>query len=154
VTCAGPQPFAEIVTRDNEIVRVISYAADDQVNVGMLRIPMVDGDPVEFRSKIPFGLCHQVSGEGLQVRELLGVVGRHDEAEVMAIFLTTICEGPMVGILLFRIKHPPGSPVLRYAFAAQVLEVGAERRPLDPVADDTGLDHRAARSLRQYPVGG
>jgi hypothetical protein len=54
----------------------------------VLGIPVIDGDPVEVGAEVPLGLAHEVAGEPLEVRHLHCVVGRDDEAEVVAVSQT------------------------------------------------------------------
>jgi hypothetical protein len=48
------------------------------MDVGMLRIPVIDRDPVELRAEIPLGLRYQIPREGLQVGQPFGIVGGLD----------------------------------------------------------------------------
>jgi hypothetical protein len=51
--------------------------------------------PFELRTEIALGLSHQLAGKRLQVGELLRVVGRDDEAEMVTVTLTAFgkCAG-------------------------------------------------------------
>ena len=115
--------------------------------LGVFGIPVIDCDPVEPRSKVSLGLPHQIPREGLQVGELLRIVGRYNETEVMAVIGAAPGECPVVGAILFGIEHAAGRVILGDTVAAQVFEVGTERGSLDPVPDHTRLDHRPARPL-------
>jgi hypothetical protein len=79
----------DVVARDHEVLAVIADAAHDQMDVGMLGVPVIDRDPIEPRAEILFHLADKIACEGLEVRHLRGVVGRDDEAEMMAIVLTS-----------------------------------------------------------------
>ena len=71
---------------------------------------MIDGDPVELGSEVSLGLSHQITGEGLEVREPVRVIRGHDEPEMVAILLASIGEGPMIGIIVLGIEHPAAAP--------------------------------------------
>lgn len=60
----------------------------------MTRVVVVDGDPVEPRSKIVFDLSHEIAGEGAQVLHLDSILWRDDEAELMPIATTALDERP------------------------------------------------------------
>jgi hypothetical protein len=55
--------LADIVASDHEVFAIVPDAAQDDMDVGMLGIPMIDADPVELRAEILFGLAHEVTGE-------------------------------------------------------------------------------------------
>jgi hypothetical protein len=65
--------LALIVAGNDEVATFVTLAAHDDVDVGIVGIPMIDPDPVKFSAEIALSLRHQVSGESLAVRELLGV---------------------------------------------------------------------------------
>ncbi|AEG58111.1 hypothetical protein Sinme_6738 (plasmid) [Sinorhizobium meliloti AK83] len=71
---------------DDEILPS-SAAAQDDMDVRIVGIPVVDTDPVEPGGKILFGLGHQFAGEAFQILKIDRLFRRDDEAEVVAIFL-------------------------------------------------------------------
>ena len=63
-------------------------------------VVMVDRDPVEAGGQIQFHLAHEVAGEAAKVGHLGGILGRDDEAKLMAIFPTALHKGLAVGLVL------------------------------------------------------
>ena len=55
--------MGDVVARDVEDAAVVEHAPDDDVGVGMAGIVVIDGDPVELRSKVLLHLPHQIAGE-------------------------------------------------------------------------------------------
>ena len=153
VTRTGAQSLADVIPRNDEVAPVVCDTSNDHVDMGVFRVPVIDGDPIELGSKISLCLRHQIPRKGLQVGQLLRIIGRHDEAEVMAITGATLGERPVVGVVAFGIEHPTRRAVLGDAVAAQVFEMGTERRSLDPLPHDPCLDHRAARAIGLSPGG-
>jgi hypothetical protein len=84
---------------------------------------------------------------------LLRVVGRGDEAEVIAITGAALGECAVVSVVALGIEHAAGRAVLGDAIAPQVFKMRGERRALDPVPDDPRFHYRAARPLSQPPGG-
>ena len=61
---ARTQAAADIVVGDHEILASLVDAADQKVDVWIVCVPMVDGDPIESGLKIGFHLPREVSREG------------------------------------------------------------------------------------------
>ena len=61
-SCA--HPVRNIVARDHEIGAIVRLAAKKDVDVRIVRIPMVNANPVEFGPEIAFGLAEKVASEG------------------------------------------------------------------------------------------
>ena len=89
-----PHSFPNIVARDDEILVVVGPAADNDMDVRVLRIPMIDGDPVEAGAKVAFGVGHEVAGESLDIGEFAGVFGRDNEPEMMPVLRRTAQRKP------------------------------------------------------------
>jgi hypothetical protein len=53
--------------------------------VRMAGIEVIDRDPIEPGAEIPFHLPHHVAGEAAQVREPIAILGRNNEAELVAV---------------------------------------------------------------------
>ena len=86
--------MGDVTPRDHEILAPVVHTADDDVGMRMGGVVVVDGDPVELGAEIRRHLLHEVSGEGLEVLELVGVLGGDDEAELVAVVLAAFDEGP------------------------------------------------------------
>ena len=113
---SGAHALADVVAGNHEVAAVTAFAAHDDMDVGIVCVPVVDPNPIELRAEIPLGLRHQVPGERPKVGELLRVLRGHDEAEMVAIALAAIGERAMISVVMFSIEHPAGSALLRYAF--------------------------------------
>ena len=142
----------DVVARDHEVLAIVPHAAHDQVDMRMLGVPVIDGDPVELRAEIFFHLADEIAGEGSKVRHVGGVVGRDDEAEMMPVIATALCEGAGVGILRSRPEQPRLLPVTGHAVAAQIVEMRSERRGSSGVTDHTRLDDGATRARRDEAI--
>jgi hypothetical protein len=67
------------------------------MDVRIVGVPVVDRQPVEPRPEIPFGIGHQLSGEGSQIGHFASVLRRDDEPEMVAIVLASFCERAPIG---------------------------------------------------------
>ena len=65
-------PFLDVIARDDEVLAVVTDAPHDQMDMGMLGVPMGDADPFEPRVQILLHLADQIAGEGLEVRHQIG----------------------------------------------------------------------------------
>ena len=100
---AGAHALLDVVARDDEVLAVVGDAAHDDVDVWMLGVPVIDGDPIELGAEVLLHLADQLAGEALEVGHLGGILGRDDESEMVAIILATARRRPWD-------RHPP-SPV-------------------------------------------
>ncbi len=133
--------MADIVTGDDEIGAGLVDAAQDDVGVRVVCIPMIDCDPVELGPEIGLHAAHQVAGEGAQVAEFLGVLGRHDEAKLVAIVADASLEGFRVGnALRCRIDLAPLA-FAGDAVALYVAEMGGGRAGRGLGVDDEPRFH-------------
>ena len=114
---------------------------------------MVDPDPIELSAEIPLGLRHQVTGERLQVGELVRIVWGHDEAKMMSIPFAAIGECAVVSVVAISVEQAAGGAVLRHTLPPQVGQVSAKRRSPRPLPHDAGLHGNAARPIRHQPGG-
>ena len=77
--------MGDVVAGDDEVVPPVVFAAQDDMGVRMSRVEMIGRDPVEPGYEIVLHLAHQVADEGFEVAELGPVLGRDDEAELVAV---------------------------------------------------------------------
>jgi hypothetical protein len=126
----GAHAVTDVIAGDHKIAAVVALAAHDDMDVGIVGIPMVDPDPIELGAEIPLDLRHQVPGERLQIEELLRTLWRHDKPEMMPIPFAAVGERMVVGVIVFGVEHPANGPVLRDTLPPQVGQVSAERRSL------------------------
>ena len=60
---AGAQALADVIPRHHKVMAVAALPAYDDMDMGIIGVPVLDPEPIELRGKIPLGLCHQVAGE-------------------------------------------------------------------------------------------
>ena len=114
--CPVADAMGDVVSGNVEDAAVIEDAADDDVGVGMAGVVMVDRDPVEPGGEIQLHLAHEVAGEAAKVGHFGGILWRHDETKLMAIFPAALHKGLAVGLVLEGGIGPaplpiPGDPV-------------------------------------------
>jgi hypothetical protein len=63
----GAQPMADIVTSHHEIAAIVALTPRDDMNVRVVRIPVIHPDPIKLGAEIPLGLCHQVARKCFQI---------------------------------------------------------------------------------------
>ncbi len=151
----GPaaQTLPHIIAGDDQIAAVVGAAADQHMDVRIVGVPVVDGDPVERCAEIALGVGHQLAGEGAQVLHLAGVLRRDDEAEMMPVVLAARCEGVAVGLVAARIEHPRRRAITGDALAFEVGDMAGDRRGAElgaGMTHDPHLDDHAPR-LRPSP---
>ena len=131
---------------------IVGAAAHEQVDVRVLGIPVPDRDPVEPGAEIVRGARHQLARECLQVGELARVVGRDDEAEMVTVAVAALDERASVRRLTRGVEQPSGGAIARDAVALEIADVGGERARRPHTANDTRLDHRAARAVAEQAL--
>ena len=102
---AGAHAFADVVAGDHEVAAIVAFAAHDDMDVGIVGVPVVDPDPIKLGAEIPFGLPHQVPSERLEIGKLLCVFRRDDEPEMMPIPFAALGERAVVGVIVLGIEH-------------------------------------------------
>ena len=150
---AGAYSCLDVVARDHEVLPVIGTAAQDDVDVRVVGIPVIDGGPIELRAEILLHLVHQIAGEGFEVRHVHGVLRRDDEAEMVAIVAATLGEGAALDLIRLRPEQPGLLSVTGHALAAQIIEMGRERSRAGMMAHQASLDDDDARAAGEETVG-
>ena len=117
--------MADIVAGDDQVGADLVDAAEHDVRVRVVGVPVVDGHPVEPRAEIRLHAGHEVAGVGAQVAELGRILGRDDEPELMAVVLDARLERLGVGPVLGRRID---LPALTFASDAVALDVAQVRR--------------------------
>src|SRR5476649_1947759 len=92
--------------------------------VRMACVEMIDRDPIEPRSEIVLHLAHHVAVEGAQIGELVAVLGRHDETELMAILPPALHKLPPISRVGLWPIQLPAFPFPGRSIALQVPEMG------------------------------
>src|SRR5208282_237189 len=68
------QPAADIVAGNHKVLAGLIDASHQEVDMRIVGIPVVDGDPIESGPKIGFHLPREVSREGSEIGHLRGVL--------------------------------------------------------------------------------
>lgn len=120
------------------------------MGVRVVGIPVIDRHPIQAGAQVGLHALHQVPGVGAQVFELLRILGRDDEAELVAVALATLLEGGRVRLVGDGAIGTALSTLAVHAFAldvAQVLHGGAAAGLLQ--IHQPHLDRGPARKRRQ-----
>ena len=99
---AGPvaDAMGDVVAGNVQNLAIVGNPPDHDMGVGVAGIVVIDRDPIELGTKVGLQLPHQVAGEAAQIAHLDGILGRHDEAELMAVLTAAGDEGAAVGLVL------------------------------------------------------
>lgn len=92
-------PARDVVLRDDQILAGVVLAAQHDVGVRVVGVPVIDRHPVQSRAQVGLHPLHQVPGVGTQVVELLRVFRGDDEAELVAVASSAFLEGGGVGLV-------------------------------------------------------
>ena len=109
-------------------------------------VPMIDRDPIKLGPEVALCLGHEIAREGADVLHRSSVLGRDDEAEMVAVVFAGRSESPLVGGIAVAVEHGRITPVSGDALALQIVNVLRQRRrpePLSAMADDPRLDDDA-----------
>lgn len=118
----------------------------------IVRVPVIDGDPIEPSAEIDFHLPGEIARESFEIGHLAGVLGRDDEAEMMPVVLAAIREGRVVSAVTAGIEHHRLLTVTGDAVALQIGKMGGQRRGTEGsslVTNDARLHHHAPRRTEQ-----
>src|SRR6266851_274131 len=102
LACPLANAMGDVIAVDDQVLAQLIPTVDDDVNMRMAGIKMVHGDPIELRSQVTFEFGHEVAGEAGEVADLRAVLGRDDDAKLVAVVLAAIEEGVAVGPVLRR----------------------------------------------------
>ncbi len=140
---------ADVGAADDQVLAVVASPADEDMDMRVVGIPVVDRDPIEPGAEIAFGIRHQLTGEGAQILQFSGVLGRYDEAKMMPVVPAALGEGLLIGGVGTGIEHAGVGAVMGNAVALQIDDmIGQRRRPetASGVSNHAGLRHHAARA--------
>ena len=145
----GPSahPLRDVVAGNDQVLARIVFAAQHDVRMRVVGVPVVHRHPVQVGPQIGFHAAHQVAGIAAQVVELLGILRRDDKAELVAVFPASFLESRQVGAVRCRSKCLARFAIATHAFALDVAQVrgGRARSGLLEV-HQPGLDGDAPRS--------
>lgn len=124
----GPtsQSIADITAINNQIGAVIRDAAHENVNMGIVSVPVIDRYPVEFGAQILGHVGHQVPREAPQILHVTRIFGANDEAEMMAIILAPIGKAVAITRVATGIEHRCIATVAGHAVAFEIRDVPTE----------------------------
>jgi hypothetical protein len=149
---AGAHSAADIFAGKDEVATIVPLAAHDDMDVGIVGIPMIDPDPIEFGSEVPLGLYHQVSGKCLEIGKLRSVLRRHNESKMVPIVFAAARERAMVRIVAFGVEHSTGRTIARGSVPSEIGQMSSKGRPLRGMPHDPRLDDHAARPVCRKPI--
>ena len=146
MTCDG------VVARDHEVSTILGFSAQEDVHMRVAGVPVIDGHPTEPLAKIALGAGHQVTGEGAQILELMGVFRRDDEAKTMAGVFAALCESATIDFVALPTKQSGVFPIPANPVALKLGDMFGHRHgtvagPVMP--HDTGLDSDPPGRVRQ-----
>ncbi|OIQ93574.1 hypothetical protein GALL_244220 [mine drainage metagenome] len=150
---AGTHPLFDVISGDDEILAIVGDAAHDDVDMRMLGVPVIDGDPIKLGAEVFFHLPDQIAGKALEVGEVGGILRRDDEAEMMSVVFAAFGERLGIGILGFGTEQPGLFSVPGDALAAEITEMGGKRRGMGAMADHPGLDGDQTGAAGQQAIG-
>ena len=100
---------------------MVAAAAQQNMDMGIVGVPVIDCDPVEPGAKVGLHVDEQFAGECPHIRHFDGVFGRDDEAEMMSVVRAATSKG-------IAIRHAVGAAVdlrvLAVARDAIALQIG------------------------------
>jgi hypothetical protein len=144
---------ADVFTADDQVLAAVSAAAEEDMDVRAICVPVIDRHPVELGVEIFLDVAHQFAGECLQVADLGRILRRDDEPEVVPIVLAPFGEGALIGCLGRGIEHAGILAVAGHAFALEVGHVFRQRRRTEarpPMTHDARFRHDAP-GVRSQP---
>ena len=97
------------------------------MDMGVIRVPVIDGDPIELCSEVGFHLPSKVASKRLEIGHLSGILGRDDEAEMMPVIFASFGKGGIVGAVHLGIEHARLLAVCRDAVALQIGKMRGHR---------------------------
>src|SRR6185369_3815369 len=100
------KPAADVIPADHEILAIFGAAANQNMDMRIVCVPVVDRDPVQSGSEIPRDVGHQLAREGAEIAELGGVLRRNDKSKMMPVILATLSESTLIRCIRSCIKHP------------------------------------------------
>jgi hypothetical protein len=129
-----PKALADVGAADHEILAIIRPPPDEDVDMWVVGVPVVNRDPIEPGAEIAFGIGHQFTREGPQVLELGGILGGHDEPEMMAVVPAAFGKGPLVRVVRPGVEHAGISTIMRDPVALQIGDLPRQCSGTEPAA--------------------
>ncbi|MNY46904.1 hypothetical protein D3C86_1821290 [compost metagenome] len=124
------------------------------MGVRIVRVPVIDRHPVQAGFQIDLHALHQLTRVAAQVFQLLGVLHRNNEAELVPVTPPTLLEGLQIRRVRGRTVGLTALPVASDAVALDVVQVRSGRAGGCFLEDhETGLDDHAP-AVRREPAAG
>jgi hypothetical protein len=142
-----PQARSDVIAADDKVRATVGAAAHQDVDMGMLGIPVIDRDPVEPRTKIARGLMHEFAGKAPQAFQLARIIRRDNEPEMMPVAFAALSESPAVCIVPGNIEEFAGRSIAGDAVPLEITDMGSQRPGRSHPTHDTRLDHGAAGAI-------
>ena len=138
-----------VIAGDDEVLAALVAATHQDMRVRMAGVVMIDRHPIELGTEIFLHAVHQAAGERLEVVVFRAVLGRDDEAELMAVALGTLQEGFSVRPVLLGAVKLTRLALAGHAVALDIPQMGPRifhslGHPLAGQLDDAGFDDDAA----------
>jgi hypothetical protein len=142
----------DVVAMDDEGVAAIVSAAHDQMDVGIVSVPVINPDPIQPRTEVVLHLFEEVTGKGSKVLHLGCVLGTDDEPEMMPVITVALGEGAQIGVVRRCVEHAGGRAIPGDALASQIREMRPNRTgSTETLSDDAGLYDHPARTITVEP---
>ena len=119
----GPEAPADVFAMDYEVASALLLAAEDQMDMRVVGVPVVDRDPLEPSSEVPLHLPDQVPGIGVKIGQFRGVLRADDEPEMMPVICGSPGKVAGVRVLALGIEHPCRLAVPGHPLAAKIGEM-------------------------------
>ncbi|WP_242443349.1 hypothetical protein [Sphingobium sp. LB126] len=114
----------------------------------MAGIVVIDSHPIEFRAKVGLDAAHQIAGVVGEIGKIGGILGRDDEAELVAIILAAIKEGISISAVLGRRIELATLAITRCSVALDVAQMGSPFAIPPRALNVSGFDDDATRASR------
>ena len=115
------------------------------MRMGVPRIEMIRGDPVEAGAQIFLHLGHEAPGQRPEVGKLIAILGRQDEAELMSIAIGALEKGLAIRHIRIAPIESAGRPVAGHAVALDLAKMGPSgAKPLAGKPNQPRFDDRPA----------
>ena len=145
----GAQAGSDVIAADDKVRAIVGAAAHEDVDMGMLGIPVIDRDPIEPRTKITRGLMHEFAGKAPQAFQLARIIRRDNEPEMVPIAVAAFSESPAVCIIPGSIEEFAGRSIAGDAVPLEIPNMGSQRSRRPHPTYDTRLDHGAAGAIAE-----
>jgi hypothetical protein len=113
------------------------------MDVWIVSVPVIDGNPVELCAEVALGIDHQLTGKGAKVSHLGRILRRNDETEMVAVLFASLSEGALIDGVGSRIEHTGIHTIAGDAVPLQVSDVLNKWRRaefISPMPDDARFD--------------